>query len=294
MKNPYAVLGLTPAASEEEVKKAYRKLRGQYHPDHNTSPEAAAKFQEVQDAWEQLQKPAQKNTSKDYRQGPGATQFEEAMEHIRRQRGAQGFSSFFDDGYQPTHIETVVVSLRDAYRGFTYDTNRGGKDGTVTVPGGYPNGAIIQCVFTQNFSMSTEKVKVRIQVEAPDDCQVKGFENPNSFLNQGMFSAAMNVGDVAKVVSVDAVDLMAGAWITIQDFLGESLQVKIPAGHQPQTHLKVRGKGYTGWSRENNRPSDARADLFICLVPEFKPLKDMSLEKLEKLIEIVKAVQEPK
>jgi DnaJ family protein B protein 4 len=53
MSNLYEVLGLTEAASQEEIKKAYRKLSLQYHPDrNNNSPESTAKFQSISAAYD--------------------------------------------------------------------------------------------------------------------------------------------------------------------------------------------------------------------------------------------------
>lgn len=55
VSNPYGVLGVDPSASDEEVKKAYRKLSRQYHPDANINnpnkAQAEAKFKEVQAAY---------------------------------------------------------------------------------------------------------------------------------------------------------------------------------------------------------------------------------------------------
>ena len=54
--DPYKVLGVSPDASDEEIKKAYRKLARQYHPDVNPGDEAAArKMQQINAAYEQIQ-----------------------------------------------------------------------------------------------------------------------------------------------------------------------------------------------------------------------------------------------
>lgn len=50
----YEVLGLSKGASEDEIKKAYRKLSKKYHPDINKEPDAEEKFKEVSEAYEIL------------------------------------------------------------------------------------------------------------------------------------------------------------------------------------------------------------------------------------------------
>ena len=50
----YEVLGLTKGASKEEIKKAYRKLSKQYHPDINKEANAVDKFKEISEAYEVL------------------------------------------------------------------------------------------------------------------------------------------------------------------------------------------------------------------------------------------------
>ncbi len=67
IEDPYKVLGISPDASDEEIKRAYRVLAKKYHPDLNPGDqEAARKMQEVNAAYEQIKNPEK------YRQQPNA------------------------------------------------------------------------------------------------------------------------------------------------------------------------------------------------------------------------------
>ncbi|MGN1059621.1 MAG: DnaJ domain-containing protein, partial [Clostridia bacterium] len=65
MKDPYEVLGVSRDATQEEIKKAYRKLAKQYHPDNYANNPladlAAEKFKEINEAYEQLSGGRQQN-----------------------------------------------------------------------------------------------------------------------------------------------------------------------------------------------------------------------------------------
>jgi DnaJ-class molecular chaperone len=53
-RDPYEVLGVARSATAEQLREAHRKLAKKYHPDLNKTPEAAAKFKEVQEAYDLL------------------------------------------------------------------------------------------------------------------------------------------------------------------------------------------------------------------------------------------------
>lgn len=61
-KDYYHILGVSKAASADEIKKAYRKLALEYHPDRNKTKEAEEKFKEVTKAYEVLSDPQKKQT----------------------------------------------------------------------------------------------------------------------------------------------------------------------------------------------------------------------------------------
>jgi curved DNA-binding protein CbpA len=54
VENLYAILGVAPNASDEEIKKVYRSLAMRYHPDRNDAPGAEARFKAVTKAYEIL------------------------------------------------------------------------------------------------------------------------------------------------------------------------------------------------------------------------------------------------
>ena len=75
IEDPYKVLGVSPDASDEEIKKAYRRLAKQYHPDLNPGdPVAAKKMQQVNAAYEQIKNPEKAQQATGYGYNPYSSQ----------------------------------------------------------------------------------------------------------------------------------------------------------------------------------------------------------------------------
>ena len=68
--DPYAVLGLAPGASDDEVKAAYKRLAKKYHPDLNPSPEAEERMKEFNAAYDQIINHRVEGTAAGGAQGP--------------------------------------------------------------------------------------------------------------------------------------------------------------------------------------------------------------------------------
>ena len=110
MSDFYALLGVSRTATEIEIKKAYRKLAMEHHPDRNSSPGAEAKFKEITEAYEILRDPEKRSAYDRYGKagvgGSGGFGFHhvdlsEALNIFMRDFGGMGgFESIFGGGRQ--------------------------------------------------------------------------------------------------------------------------------------------------------------------------------------------------
>lgn len=60
MKTAYEILGVAPDSDDQAIKKAYRRLAKKYHPDHNSAPDAAERFKEIDRAYNQIKNAEQR------------------------------------------------------------------------------------------------------------------------------------------------------------------------------------------------------------------------------------------
>jgi curved DNA-binding protein len=173
----YEILGVNKNATEEEIKKAYRKLARKYHPDLNPNDkEANKKFQQINEANEVLSDPEKRKKYDQYgKDWKHAEEFEKARQSKQQWAdaggGAQDFSEFsgafdeegFSDFFQSMfgsaerkssgrnakfrgqdYNAELHLSLRDAYKTHQQTLKVNDKNIRITIPAGVENGQIIK------------------------------------------------------------------------------------------------------------------------------------------------------
>ena len=97
-KDFYKVLGVSKDASDDDIKKAYRKLARKYHPDVNKTKEAEEKFKDISEAYDVLSKKEDRQKYDAIRQfGMGGARFAGGSGGF----DASGFSDIFGAGVEP-------------------------------------------------------------------------------------------------------------------------------------------------------------------------------------------------
>ena len=89
-KDYYEILGVSRKASQDEIKKAFRKYALKYHPDRNKSSEAQEKFKEINEAYQVLSDPEKRSIYDQYGHAGINSNFNKGFE------GFEGFSGFGD------------------------------------------------------------------------------------------------------------------------------------------------------------------------------------------------------
>jgi DnaJ-class molecular chaperone len=246
-KDYYEILGLKKGASEAEIKKAYRKLALQYHPDRNKGDKSAEeKFKEVTKAYEVLSDPQKKQTYDQFGEAAfdpsaGSGPFGQGgpfggfggqqgpFSYTYTTNGGQqdfgGFSDPFDIFEQffgganpfgrsqrrPTY--SLSISFMEAVKGTQKRVNLDGKVQTIKIPAGVDDGSRIRFGETD----------VVLDV-SPD----------RRFKRQGF--------DIVTEEEVSFPRAAIGDNLDVETVQG-NVTIKIPAGTQPETLIRLRGKG---------------------------------------------------
>jgi len=269
-KDFYDALGVSKKASQDEIKKAHRKLVGKYHPDRNPGDEAAEeKFKEIQQAYDTLSDPEKRKAYDSgggmFGQGaPGGNPFggQPGQGGQRFSGGDFGdlFSTIFNrsgggGGPQPTRGRDLETDAR-----ISFDDAMAGTQLTVTIPKSE------RCP-----TCSGSGAEPGTKPETCPRCQGSGIDAQG----QGFFSISQpcpQCGGTGQIIPSPC-HTCGGSGVTHQT---KRYKVKIPAGVKDGARIRVAGKGEAG---ERGAPN---GDLFVTIQvapsPIFKRLSDGNLE----------------
>ncbi len=252
----YKILGIEKTASEEDIKKAYRKLARQLHPDLNPNDkDAHHKFQQVNEANEVLSDPEKRKKYDQYgKDWQHADQFQQQRQsqHNSRYSGDQftgdddsDFSNFFESMFggsrrsrqtkfrgQDYNAE-LKLSLTGAMETHQQTLAVNGKNIRITIPAGVENGQVIK---------------------------LKGYGAPG--VNGGpagdlyiTFSIAVNPhfkrsgNDLYTTANIDLYTAMLGGETTIDTLKGK-VKLKVNPETQYGTKIRLKGKGFPVYKKE--------------------------------------------
>lgn len=111
-ENFYEILGVPETASQEEIKKAYRRLALEYHPDRNPSPEAEERFKQISQAYAVLSDPEKRAEYDRLLRGGGSDTLEGFFNEV--------FESFFGISTRPRGVDLkyrLELTLEEVARG---------------------------------------------------------------------------------------------------------------------------------------------------------------------------------
>ena len=261
----YNILGVSKDASQEDIKKAFKKLARKYHPDLNPNdPDAHRKFQEINEANEVLSDPEKRKKYDEYGENwKHADEFEAQRQQANSQGG--GFHTSFwsssdgeaDAGEFSDFFESLFGSRRGSgrrqaygYRGQDYtaelhltlqeaaETHKqvltvNGKNLRITVPAGVANGQTIKLAGQGGAGMNGGPAgDLYITFVILDDARFK---------RRG--------DDLYETVPIDLYTAVLGGEQIVETLNGK-VKLKVQPGTQNQTKVRLKGKGFPVYKQE--------------------------------------------
>ena len=250
MSDYYEVLGLKKEASESDIKKAYRKLAKQHHPDVNGDEE---KFKKVSEAYEVLGDPQKKQQYDNF--GGSSNQF---GKHFGRGFG----SSARRKGHDITLILTVTFD--EAYFGCRKNIDLPGNAGKIAMnfKAGLKNG--------QKFRVAGKGGDNPYNVDAPKGDLIINVEvlHDIRWILQG--------NDLWYELTLSWYDILLGCKKEVDTPDGKVI-IKIPEKSIPEKILRIAGKGYPIYNSNN------KGNLLVKLNPNWDGITDEDLELIKKI-----------
>ncbi|AGA35226.1 DnaJ-class molecular chaperone CbpA [Thioalkalivibrio nitratireducens DSM 14787] len=266
----YRILGVSRSASQDEIKKAYRRLARKYHPDVSQEADAEARFKEINEASEVLGDPERRAAydrlgpdwrgGQDFRPPPGWSG--QAGAGGASGGGFDGFSDFFDSlfGGRPggrragpgfgargaDRSAVAEISLEQALHGTELTVNGAAGEGRrVRIPPGAHNGTRLRVKGQGDPGMgpgSAGDLLLEIRVRPDPRYRLEG-------------------RDLYRDVPITPWEAALGSTIEAPTPQG-TVKLRIPAGSQSGKMMRLRGRGL---------PGKTPGDLYLRLMIEVPP-----------------------
>jgi len=284
-KDYYKILGVERKTSEDEIRKAYRKLAKQYHPDYNpNNKQAEDRFKEINEAYEVLSDAKKRSyydrVGSDYsswqqRGNPGNFNWDQYggapgggtrvnMDDLNDMFGGGGFSDFFQtifgmSGARPSgrsqpqgYQQELEISLDEAHKGTTRLIQADAKQKQVRIPAGVRTGS-----------------KVRVAGAGPNGLDLYLIVNvgeDNRYERRG--------NDLHTSATVDIFTALLGGEADVETLDGK-IKLNIPAGTQPEQVFRLGGRGMP-----HVKNAKEKGDLYVKLkvqIPKYLSSKQREL-----------------
>lgn len=298
-KDYYEIMGVARDATQDEIKRSYRKLARKYHPDVSDDPKAEERFKEVGEAYEVLKDPEKRaaydqlgtqwRSGQDFRPPPDWDQGFEFSDGGFTQADAAQFSEFFESLFGgrgrraarahpgirmrgEDHHARVAVDLEDAYTGaqrsITLRSPELTEDGhvvlrertlSVRIPKGIRSGQKIRLAGQGGPGMGDGE---------PGDLYLQVELNPH-----GLYR--VDGRDVYLELPVAPWEAALGATVEVPTPSGR-VDLRVPANSNQGSKLRLRGKGI---------PGRDPGDMFVILKVVLPPADDAARDLYEKMKE---------
>lgn len=289
MQDHYSTLGLGESASADEIKKAYRKLAMQFHPDKNPGDASAEeRFKQINEAYATLGDQAKRSEYDQMRRFGGANPgmgggfgahdfhfsfggdpgFDNINDVINRFFRQNGFGEPFGQQHHPRKNRdlqmSVEITLEEAFSGkdlpIGFKANGQDVNLVVRIPAGVENGTRMR------FNGHGDRSQAGLP---PGDLYVTINVYPNPiFRREGPH--------LHTDIRVDALEAAVGCTMELNCIDGGRISINVPAGSQNGTTMRIRERGMP------IRGSNAhRGDLLVYIIIDVP--RDLSPEHLSQL-----------
>lgn len=253
-KDYYKIMGVSPDASDKDIKTAYRKLARKYHPDISKEANAEEQFKEMGEAYEVLRDPAKRAEydqylkNREFNQNPRHSSRHTGAGQQHQYQGAQFDSDFFESLFGHSRYQHQPMSGQN-YQGKI----------NITLEEAF-NGAVksLQVPVDQGPETKLQTLNVKIPAGIKSGQQIRLAGQGGSGVNGGPRGDLFLTVDVIKHSLFDVMDndiyltlpltpweAALGTTIVVPTLSGK-IDLKIPPGSQGGQKLRIKNRGLPG------------------------------------------------